>query len=84
VVLGLSLTLVPPITVTKPKANIYSSIQMMPGQVSSGLEKIEGTYSPNADVGIFALSFVIALVAYLLLKYILPRHGYGTIRPYLY
>jgi branched-subunit amino acid ABC-type transport system permease component len=81
VVLGLSLMLVPLITISEAKANSYL---LTPEHLSRQLEKIEGTYSPNADVEIFAISFVIALVVYLLFKHILPQHDYGRIRPYLY
>jgi branched-subunit amino acid ABC-type transport system permease component len=81
VVLGLSLMLVPLITISEAKANSYL---LTPEHLSRQLEKIEGTYSPNADVEIFATSFVIALVVYLLFKHILPHHDYGRIRPYLY
>jgi hypothetical protein len=76
-VLGLSLVLVPLITISEATTTDYF---LMPS-LSNRLEKIEGKYSPDADVAFFAISFVIALVAYLLVKSIMPRRDYGSI-PY--
>jgi hypothetical protein len=73
--------LVPLITISEVKANYYL---LTPEHLSRQLEKIEGTYSPNADVEIFAISFVIALVVYLLVKSIIHRRDYEWIRPYPY
>ena len=88
-VLGLSLMLVPLITISKVKANDYL---LMPEQLSKELQGIEGTYQEkieaiycqNVEVGIFAISFVIALVVYLLVKSVIPRHDYEGFGPYWY
>jgi hypothetical protein len=56
----------------------------MPEHLSRQLEKLEGKYSANADVEVFAISFVIALVAYLLVKSIIPHRDYERYWPYWY
>jgi hypothetical protein len=81
IMLGLSLMLVPLITISEVKAN---NDFLMPDYLSRQLEKIEGKYSPNVDVEVFAISFLIALVAYLLVKIIIPRREYERIGPYWY
>jgi hypothetical protein len=85
VILGLSLTLVPLATIKAE--NGYNAIQQ---SIQQRLKTLEGTHDSGAttysgsDAEIFAISFVIALVVYLLFKHILPHHDYGRIRPYLY
>ncbi|MDI6905211.1 MAG: hypothetical protein QMD13_06975 [Candidatus Bathyarchaeia archaeon] len=70
VVLGLILTLVPLITLTEIQAENH----YMAGSLSEQLEKLEGTYGLNApkysvaELEIFAISFVIALVVYVVFK----------------
>lgn len=78
VILGLSLSLVPLATI---KAENGYSIQQR-------LKTLEGTYDSSAttysgsDVEVLAISFVIALVAYLLFKHASPRRHREWIRPY--
>lgn len=82
ILLGLSLMLIPLITMTEATAN--SHYLLMPEHLSRQLEKLEGKYSANADVEVFAISFVIALVAYLLVKSIIPHRDYERYWPYWY
>ena len=85
VILGLSLTLVPLATIKAE--NGYNAI---PQSIQQRLKTLEGTHDSGAatysgsDVEIFAISFVIALVVYLLFKHMLPPHDHGWIRPYPY
>ena len=85
VILGLSLTLVPLATIKAE--NGYNAISQ---SIQERLKTLEGTHDSGAttysgsDVEIFAISFVIALVVYLLFKHILSQHDHGRIRPYLY
>lgn len=85
VLLGLSLTLVPLASIKAE--NGYNAI---PQSIQERLKTLEGTHDSGAttysssDVEIFAISFVIALVVYLLFKHILPQHYYRRIRPYPY
>jgi hypothetical protein len=85
VLLGLSLTLVPLATIKAQ--NSYNAI---PQSIQERLKTLEGTHDSGAttysasDLEIFAISFVIALLVYLLVKHLLPQHDYGRIRPYLY
>jgi len=85
VLLGLSLTLVPLATI-KAENDYYA----MPQSIQERLKTLEGTHDSGAatylasDLEILAISFVIALVVYLLFKRIIPHHDYGRIRPYLY
>lgn len=85
VILGLSLTLVPLATIKAE--NGYNAI---PQSIQERLKTLEGTYDSGAttysgsDVEILAISFVIALVAYLLFKHISPHHDHEWIRPYPY
>jgi ABC-type uncharacterized transport system permease subunit len=81
VVLGLVLMLVPLITLTEVNANGYS---LMPDYFSRQLEKVEQTYNSDIDLRIFAVSFVIALIAYLWVKHKMPKRDYGWIGPYRY
>jgi hypothetical protein len=80
-VLGLLLMLVPLITISEVKANNNFP---MPEHLLDQLEKIEGKYSSDVDVEVFAISFVIALVAYLLVKSRIPHREYERIGPYWY
>lgn len=82
VVLGLTLMLIPLITMTEVKANSY--YHPMPDYLSRQLEQIEGTYSSDIDFRIFAVSFAIALVVYLFVKHKMANRDYGWIGPYLY
>lgn len=87
VILGLSLTLIPLITI----AEIGVEDQVMPNLLWDRLETLEGDthfsdtqkYS-DSGLEVFAISFVIALIAYALSKRRMPRHNYGWIRPYPY
>lgn len=82
-ILGLSLTLVPLATI---KAE--NSYNAMPESIQQRLKTLEGTRDSGAttysgsDVEILAISFVIALIAYLLFKHISPRRDREWIRPY--
>jgi len=76
VVLGLSLTLVPLFTVAEIR---FENRYLMSEFLSGGLEKLEGTYGLGAprysavNLEIFAISFVVALVVYVLFKRKMPR-----------
>lgn len=96
-VLGLSLMLVPLITVSNVKAISYfpmpeqlsKELQGIEGMNKEGIEdtyrqKLEMIYSQNTEVEIFAISFVIALVVYLLVKSVIPRRDYERFGPYWY
>ena len=82
VILGLSLTLVPLATIKAE--NGYIAI---PESIQQRLKTLEGygsgatTYS-DSDVEVLAISFVIALVAYLLFKHRSSRRDREWIRPY--
>ena len=71
VVLGLLLMLVPLITLAKIRPNHYHAMR---NSLSEKLETLDGTYDfggskySAADVKVFAISFVVALVAYMLFK----------------
>lgn len=87
VVLGLLLTLVPLITLAEIRAEDHYA---MLGSFCEQLEKLEGPrglggpkYSA-ADVEVFAISFVIALVVYVLFKRRTPHRDYRWIGPYPY
>ena len=74
VVLGLLLTLVPLI-----RSDHYLT---MPNSLSEKLETLDGTYGfggyrySAADVNVFAISFVVALVVYMLFKRRRPHRDY--------
>jgi hypothetical protein len=77
VIVGLSLTLIPLFTVAEIKAhNDYSGRSPF----TNGLEALEGTYGLSSpqysadDLKIFIISFVIALIAYVLVKHRMPSH----------
>ncbi len=78
VILGLSLTLVPLATIKAE--NGYSAIQQRL-KTLEGYDSGATTYS-GSDVEILAISFVIALVAYLLFKHSSPRRNREWVRPY--
>ncbi|MGC9345985.1 MAG: hypothetical protein ACP5ER_04240 [Candidatus Bathyarchaeales archaeon] len=87
VALGLFLTLVPLIII----AEIRVENRYAPSfSFSERLEKLEGDYGLNApkysvaELEIFAISFVIALVVYVLFKRRLPHHEYRGLAPYPY
>jgi hypothetical protein len=70
VILGLSLTIVPLITLAEIKTG---DTYVMPQSLSGQLEKLEGSHanmtSSNAtDVEVLGVSFVIALVVYVVFK----------------
>ena len=82
VILGLSLTLVPLATIKAE--NGYNAI---PQSIQQRLKTLEGydsgaTAYSGSDVEILAISFVIALVAYLLFKHSSPRRDREWIKPY--
>ena len=85
VFLGLSLTLVPLATIKAE--NDYYAIQQ---SIQARLKTLEGTHDSGvttfsaSDVEILAISFVIALVVYLLFKHMQPQRDDVRIRPYLY
>lgn len=87
VVLGLVLTLVPLFTLaeTRPKDD-YALMQ--PLSLSERMETLEGTRGLDepkytfADIDVFAISFVIALVVYVLLKRRLPDRDYRRFGPH--
>jgi len=87
VVLGLFLTLVPLITIAEIRVE---NDKAMPQSFWEGLEKLEGTHFldasqySDADLEIFAISFVIALVVYVLFKRRTPHHEYRGLAPYPY
>jgi hypothetical protein len=80
VVLGLTLTLVPLFTLAqiRPEGD-YSAMQP---SLSERMEALEGTYGLDepkytfADIDVFAISFVIALVVYVLFKRKQPDRDY--------
>ena len=82
VILGLSLTLIPLATIRAE--NGYNAI---PESIQQRLRTLEGydlgatTYS-SSDVEVFAISFVIASVAYLLFKHRTSRRDREWVRPY--
>jgi hypothetical protein len=85
IILGLSLILVPLATI---KAE--NGFNAMGYSVGDRLETLEGTHDSGAatysasDVEIFAISFVIALAAYLLVRSRMPRRRHESIGPYPY
>lgn len=87
VVLGLFLMLVPLITIAEIRVENDHAI---PRSLWAGLEKLEGDYDLDAskysdiDLEIFAISFVVALVVYVLFKRRLPHHEYRGLAPYPY
>ena len=89
VVLGLFLTLVPLITITIAEIRVENNYAMS-HSLWEGLEKLEGTRflgtSQYSDAGleILAISFVIALVVYVLFKRRLPHHEYRRLSLYPY
>jgi hypothetical protein len=87
VVLGLTLTLVPLFTLAEIRAkNDYATGQ--PLLLPERMETLEGTYGLDepkytfADIDVFAISFVIALVVYVLFKRKLPDRDYQRFRPH--
>jgi uncharacterized protein involved in cysteine biosynthesis len=70
VVLGLFLTLVPLITIAKIRVENDSFL--------------DASQYSDADLEIFAISFVIALVVYVLFKRRTPHHEYRGLAPYPY
>ena len=82
VILGLSLTLVPLVTI-----NAENGYNAIPQSIQQRLKTLEGydsgatTYS-DSDVKIFAISFAIALIAYLLFKHSSPRRDREWVKPY--
>ena len=87
VVLGLLLTLVPLITVARIRSDHYLA---MPKSLPENLETLDGTYSfegyrySAADVNVFAISFVVALVVYMLFKRRKSHRDYRWVGPYPY
>jgi branched-subunit amino acid ABC-type transport system permease component len=85
VILGLSLILIPLATIKAE--NGYNAI---PESIQQRLKALEGTYDSGAttysgyDVEILAISFAIALVAYLLFKHSSPRREHEWTKPYLF
>jgi len=86
IALGLSLTLIPLITLAEIKTeDHYATFFSLPEQ----MEKLERsadsldkpTYS-SEGVEVFAISFIIASAVYLSLRRRTPRHDYRWIRPY--
>lgn len=87
VVLGLLLTLVPLIALAEIRAeNHYGRLCAFLEQ----MEKPEGTHGLSgskfsaADLEVFAISFAIALVVYVLFKRRIPHRRYRWIGPYPY
>jgi hypothetical protein len=78
VILGLSLTFVPLITTAEVKTN--SNYLLMPEYHSSQLQESGGVYRlvsakyAPADLEIFVISFVMALVAYLWVRQKMPHN----------
>jgi len=86
VALGLSLTLIPLITLAEIKAENRGTMLY---SISKQVEELEGPHAdiqkpPGMDFEILTISFVIALVAYALFKRRRPYHDYRWIGPYLY
>lgn len=85
IILGLSLMLIPLVTIRAE--NGYNA---MPQSIRERLETLEGTHDSGtgtysaSDVEIFAVSLVIALVVYLLVKSKMPRRRHEWIGPYPY
>jgi hypothetical protein len=85
IILGLSLILVPLATIKAE--NGYNA---MTYSVGERLETLEGTHDSGfatysvSDVEIFAIGFVIALAAYLLVRSRMPRRRHESIGPYPY
>jgi len=85
IVLGASLVLAPLVTLAgiKPEDQ-FSRLNSIPEQIKelespTGLDR--STDSTDA-VGVFAISFIIASLVYLLLKPRTPRYDYRWIKPY--
>ena len=78
VILGLSLTLVPLATIKAE--NGYNTIQQRL-KTLEGYDSGATTYSAP-DVEVLAISFVIALIAYLLFKHSSPRRHREWVWPY--
>ena len=87
VVLGLLLTLVPLITLAKIRPYYYHAMR---NSLPEKLETLDGTYGfrgysySAADVNVFAISFVVALVVYMLFKRRRPHRDYRWVGPYPY
>jgi hypothetical protein len=85
-VLGLALTLVPLFMLAqiRPEGD-YSTMQP---SLSERMEALEGTYGLDkpkytlADIDVFAISFVIALVVYVLFKRKRPDRDYRRFEPH--
>jgi len=82
VLAGLSLTLIP--LITSGEINVRSNYLLIPEYVAEHLSQTEENSDLNAtrypiNVGIFVISFIIALVAFLLVRRKIP-HDYKRIR----
>ena len=82
VILGLLMIIVPLITLaeTKPETQY-----VFPDALTRSLKELNGTrqdtsLTPGNDVGIIAVSFLFALIAYLLYKRRRPHIDYGLFR----
>ncbi len=81
VILGLALVLLPLITVAEIRPqNSY----LLPESLSGRFKQVEGVYydvpqSSSSDVQVFAVSFLMALVAYLLVRRKRPYRDSGLI-----
>jgi hypothetical protein len=86
VVLGLALTLVPLFTLAQVRPE--GDYEIMQPSLSERLEALEGTYGldepkyTSADIDVFAISFVVALVVYVLFKRKKPDRDYRRFRPH--
>lgn len=83
IALGLSITLIPLITfatITAENHFLLSPAEFAPSVKSSYNAKMQG--NATVDVTIFAVSFVIAIVAYAVSKRKMPREGHIWIKPY--
>jgi len=87
VFLGLLLTLVPLIAVARIRPEHYLAMR---NSLSEKLETLDGTYSLEAygysaaDVNVFTISFVVALVVYMLFKRRKSHRDYRWVGPYPY
>ena len=82
VILGLLMILVPLVTLAQTKPDTQ---YMLPESLSRSLRDLEGTRQestlpPGSDIEILAVSFVFALIAYLLYKRRRPHIDYGLFR----
>lgn len=85
VVLGILVTIVPLITVAQIGSTGNRQNESYPSSLRKSLGQLEGQYdlkpsSVNSDLQFLTVSFVIALVAYILVKHKMPKRNHVQYR----